>query len=401
MSGSSGVRSPRVQIVIEGEPTPLVECSVNVSRHARSDTFTGATPLGATGRDLAYWASVGPVPCIVQACNDKDDDWTDMLTGQLDRVSVRADAYGGVRVEFSGRDKTAKLLDARTTKKSPNKKASEIVRDYAKKHGLKADVDDTDDYAGKQHLDENAHLVANDSDWNTIAALAEREGAFLFLKGDTLYFKQPGKDDVGFGAYPILFVPPGDGDVAQGNITDITLTQNVHLNKGVKQTVRSFHTRKQKNITTTKNPEGSGGGEPLEWIDEIPGLTDAQVEKVAKKRQTEKQRHEMRVEVSLPGDVTIDPRQMLDLHGTDSAWDQRYHIDTINHSWSPVDGYTMRVSGKNKKGGEGGSSGGGSGGNGGGNGGGAGGDTPGATPETFGPFQPQATPLPPSRPTGL
>lgn len=393
MIEGSAVRAPRVRIMIDGQPTPLVECSVNVSRHARSDTFQAATPLAATGRSMAYWASVGPVDCKVQACNDEGDDWTNLLTGQLDRVAVRADARGGVRVEFGGRDKTAKLLDTRRTKNDPNKKSSQIVKDLADKHGLKAEVDETDDDAGKQHTDGTNHLIDNDTDWNTLTRLAEREGAFLYLKDDTIYFKQPGNDASGFAKYPIRFSPPSEGELAVGNVRDITLIQNVHLNRGVKQTVRSFHTRKQKNICTTKEAEAAGGGEPLEWIDHIPGLTDAQVEKIATKRQIEKQRHEMHVQFVMPGDVALDPRMMLSLSGTDSAWDQDYHIDTISHFFSPLDGYTMSISAKNKKGGEGGQQ----------NGGAGGGDNPAApgTPETFGPNQPTNVPLPPSRPAGL
>ena len=66
------------------------------------------------------------------------------------------------------------------------------------------------------------------------------------------------------------------------------------------------------------------------------------------------------------------------------------------HTWRSSEGYTMRVAGKNKKGGEGGGS------SVKGSGGGVDGfdDLP-SVPETNGPFQPQATSLPPSRPAGL
>lgn len=395
MIEGSGVRSPRVRIMIDGRPTNLVECTVNVSRHARSDTFQATTPLAATGRSMAYWASVGPVDCVVQACNDEDDGWVELLTGQLDRVAVRADPRGGVRVEFAGRDKTAKLLDTRRTKRSPNKKSSAIVKDLAAKHGLKAEVDETDDDAGKQHTEGTDHLVDNDTDWNTIARLAEREGAFLYLKGDTIYFKQPGNDAQGFDSYPIRFTPPSEDEPADGNVMDITFVQNVHLNRGVKQTVRSFHTRKEKSICTTKQSDAAGFGDPLEWIDVLPGLTDSQVEKIAAKRQIEKQRHEMQVQIVMPGDVDLDPRRMLTLSGTDSAWDQDYHIDTISHAFSPVDGYTMSIAAKNKKGGEGGQQ----------NTGAGGGDDPdeagSGTSETQGPNRPTNVPVPPSRSAGL
>ncbi len=241
---ASGSRKPRVRVMIDGQPVPCVQASIQVSRHPRADTFTAVAPLASSGRTIDYWSNVGPVECIVQACNDVRDGWVELLSGQLDRCVVRGEFFGGVRVELSGRDKTAKLLDSRRTRKDSNKKASDIVKDLAQEHGLDADVDESESDAGKIHTDETAHLIDNDTDWNVISRLAEREGAFHFLKGNTLYIKKPGNDDVGFGKFPIRFTPPTRGRKARGNVMDITLVQNVHLNRGVKQTVRSFHTRK-------------------------------------------------------------------------------------------------------------------------------------------------------------
>jgi phage protein D len=383
----SEARSPRAQILIDGQATPLVELTVNTSRHARADTFQGSTALQATGRDLGYWASVGPVECIVQACNDEGEGYVTLLKGVLDTVEVRADAREGAKIHFSGRDNSAKLIDSKVTAKHLNKKSSEIVQELAQKYGLQAEVDDTGDDAGKVHTQDNAHLVDNDTAWNTIARLAEREGAFLYFKDDTIYFKLPGSDSSG-GTYPIRFVPPSEDSIADGNIIAIQLTQNVHLNKGVKQTVRSWHTRKEKNIVVTKDAQGASG-QPLEFIEHIPGLTDDQADKIATKRQIERQRHEMQIEVIMPGDVSFDPRMMIALSGTGSAWDQQYHCNTCTHTFSAFNGYVMRISAQNKKGGEGGED------------TGAGGTDPASIPETAGPNAPQAVPLPPTRPQGL
>lgn len=385
----SQARQPRAQILIDGNAVPLVELTVNVSRHARSDTFSGATALQATGRDLGYWANIGPVECVVQACNDEGEGYVTLLKGALDTVEVRADAREGAKIHFSGRDNSAKLIDNKTTAKHLNKKASDIVKELAEKYGLQADVDDTGDDAGKIHTSDNAHLVDNDTAWNTIARLAEREGAFLYFKDDTIYFKLPGSDSSG-GTYPIRFTPPSEDEGADGNLIAIQLTQNVHLNKGVKQTVRSWHTRKEKNICTTKEAQSAGYGDPLEFIDYVAGLTDEQVEKIATKKQIERQRHEMRIEVIMPGDVNFDARMMISLSGTGSSWDQEYHCDSAVHQFSAFSGYSLRIAAKNKRGGEGG-----------GEDGGAGGSDPASFPETAGPNQPQTVPLPPTRPQGL
>lgn len=386
----SQTRSPRAQIVIDGNPVALAELTVNVSRHARSDTFSGSTALQATGQGLGYWASVGPVECIVQAANDAGEGFVTLLKGVLDTVEVRADAREGAKIHFSGRDNSAKLIDGKLTAKHMNKKASDIVKELAQKFGLQAEVDDTGDNAGKIHTQDTAHLVDNDTAWNTIARLADREGAFLYFKDNTIYFKLPGSDNAG-GSYPIRFVPPSYDSIADGNILAIQLTQNVHLNKGVKQTVRSWHTRKEKNIEAKKDAQSGGQGQPLEFVDHIPGLTDDQADKIATKKQLERQRHEMKIEVVLPGDVNFDARMMIALSGTGSAWDQEYHCNTCTHQFSTYNGYTMRISAQNKKGGEGG-----------GEDAGAGGSSPEAAAAAQGPPAPiQNAPLPPARPPGL
>lgn len=391
----SKVRQPRARILIEGSPVSLAEMTVNTSRHARSDTFSGATALQATGQSLGYWSSVGPVECLVQGCNDIDDGWVTLLKGKLDAVQVRADPGQGVKIHFSGRDNSAKLIDSKLTKKNLNKKSSDIVADLAQQHGLKADVDDTGDDAGKVHTQDNTQLIDNETAWNVIARLAEREGAFLYFKDDTVFFKQAGSDQSG-GTYPIQFTPPSEDEPASGNVIAIQLTQNVHLNKGVKQTVRSFHTRKEKNVCTTEDPQGTGGSEPLEFEERIPGLTDDQVAKIAKKKQIQRQRHEMQIEAQLPGDVNFDPRMMVELSGTESAWDQQYHCNTCTHQFETSGGYYMRITAQNKKGGEGG------GGENTGAGGGTTADQGDASAPVQGPPAPiQNAPLPPTRPAGL
>lgn len=330
---------------------PLSEGEIDLNRYAEAGTFEVGTPLAATGLTLAQLNGIGKTDALIEGSNDGEGGYKPILKGVLDKITVRASSRpgGGVMVYFSGRDNTAKLIDQQRTEKSPNKSSADIVRDIAAKHGLKVDMDPTPGEAGQQHTQDFAHLIDNDSDWNTVAALAQREGAFLYISGDTLYFKQAGNDG-GLSSYTIHFTPPTDGAPADGDVIEIELVENVHLAGGVTQTTRSYRTREEQTAESKKEGDGAGGTAPLAITEHLPGLTDSQVDASAAKGQIEAERHELQITATLPGDVNVDIRQMLQLVGTASAWDQGYFQDTLRLVFGAETGFLMTLHGKNKKG---------------------------------------------------
>ena len=119
------------------------------------------------------------------------------------------------------------------------------------------------------------------------------------------------------------------------------------LGKKVKSVVRSWNSKDKKVIKSEKELSGSGEGELL-YEYRVPGLNQEQADKIAEKRLAENTRHEISIEVSAPGDTSIDVRMKLQLSGTGTAFDQSYSIDTIEHAISFDGGYRMNIRGKSK-----------------------------------------------------
>lgn len=337
-SGTS--RAPRAWLSVGGMAVPLLAWEAQVNRLQQADTFHASTAVNVAS--IGAWSALEYEPAQLWASNEGFGGGRVLVDGYLDAVDVEINP-ARYTVTFQGRGKESKLIDAVNTQKDVDKPASDIVRDIAGKHGLSADVDPTGNQAGKQHTEQHTHLTHNQTDWNTIAELAQREGMIFFMAGGTVYFKEPGAD-YGLAAYPVWFSPPGPGGHADGNFTQIRLRRNTHLAQGVESTARSAHTWKKESYVSKE------GGGKLKFVKELPGLLQDQVQRIARKEFETKTRHEMNVDVTMPGDVNIDPRMMLNLSGF-GGWDQGYFIDTIVHSGTVDQGYQMAIRGKNKRGG--------------------------------------------------
>lgn len=344
----SYARQPRFWLEVEGARLPVLDAKAHTSRQQHADSFSVTLALYGMpeGYGPAYWAGAGTIKAALVGRNDEGESATTVVKGQVDQCELDF-TEGTVRI--NGRDRTAEMLDKKNTRKYADRKSSEIVQEIAGDHGFETEIDDTDDKAGKIHVQEYAHLTDMQSDWDVVVALADREGKVPFVKGDTLYFKDPGEGG-SEGALEVEFTPPSDGP-AQGNPITLKCLRNGHLSKTVQAKVRSWNTRKKKAITVTKSYGASAEGadnNPLVYEYRAPNLTEAQADKIADKTLEENVAHEMVVCVEMPGDVTADARMDLQLTGTGTAFDQSFPIDTIEHHFDFEGGYTMTVTAKNK-----------------------------------------------------
>lgn len=79
-----------------------------------------------------------------------------------------------------------------------------------------------------------------------------------------------------------------------------------------------------------------------------PGMNQKEVETLAKTRATETIHHEMCVEIEMPGDLSLDVTQQIQLSGTGTAFDQAYDIDELTFDYeSGEEGFfSMTIVGK-------------------------------------------------------
>jgi hypothetical protein len=337
------VRYPRAWLVVAGSPWPCVEASASVHRYQSADTFSAQLAMDAAPVSIAQLSSMDPIPAALIGDNG-DGNSKELVKGTLDSVNAHFDTRV---VLVSGRDRTAEFLDTQTKEKFQDKTASQIVEEIAGRHGIAVQTDATQLKAGKQYVYQHDQITDLESEWSLILYLAEREGKVAFVKGDTLYFVAPGNTDASGGSFNVWYSPPSPSGPAAGNMISIMCGRNLTLAKGVKVNVRAFDRRQKKVITGTKSKGGGG----LEFNYSIPGISKEEADAIADKKATENARHQMSIHYVGPGDVNADPRMMLSLSGTGTAWDQKYFIDAIDHRFTPESGYQMTIDGKNEEGG--------------------------------------------------
>jgi hypothetical protein len=350
-----GVVRPRPRVVVAGQPLPgCYGVSITSTNNYTGDTFhaTFAPPVGFSGTGgVAWWASQDQVKVDVQigmlpmGAPEYRAAWTSMLTGLVDQIDV--DWIGGT-VSIAGRDNTAVMRDSPPGAYSQNQTSSEVVTDLANLCGLTPMVTPTTTLVGRYYeIDHGsatglgaAHHVANI--WDAVVELARFEGFDAFVSGTSLYFQPP----VAATADPWLvysILDPATG-VLRANVTGLQMTHALHIAKGVKVTVKSWHSRNNHAAVVTV---GSTAATAQAYNIVRPGLTPDQATTFANRYLAELTRHERTISGSVPGDLLLTPRVMMRLDGTGTGFDQTYYpVEIVRHIGDG--GFTMDFTAKNQ-----------------------------------------------------
>jgi phage protein D len=344
---TSGVRqSVSGFLSVNGQNMLCTHLSVTKTGKRRGDTFSATIPIDASaGFSEAFWASQTSIEAT--AIFSAGGQQQPMVAGNVDEISID---WLNRSVHVSGRDKSSKLTESRVNKKYTNQKSSDIVKDLAQMSGLQAQVSSSgggDDVSKKYDID-TVHLILNRTPFEAISILAEREGVRWFVDGNTLYF---GAQQSG-GAYPIEYQPPQSGYITS-NTTTLTTRRNLVAARDVESTVKSWHHKDKKLYQyTAKAPAAQGAHASqkrlLGYEMHYPGMNQQQVETLAKTRANETIRHEMGIEVRMPGDLSLDVTQQIALSGTGTLFDQNYDIDELSFYFESGEegSFSMEITGK-------------------------------------------------------
>jgi phage protein D len=341
----SGVRQPRVAFTVNGVPVPgLIEAEVTNNSHFASDTFHAVLALSLLppAYGPAYWSnSIGDQIGI--SAGFAGEQMMPLILGQVDDTD-----YDPVRrtITLSGRDLSARLIDTRSAEKFVNKTSSQIAEELAQRHGLVPVVKPTTAKAGTYYSAEHVVLTKDQTEWDLLTYLAEREGFDVWVSGDRLHFEPS----------PLPTNPPykiaWDEAALASNALDIHLTRSQTLAKDVIVVVQSFNQKQQKAFKVTyKVTQGYKsqrvGGQAQIYSFNEPNLTRDQCLALAKAKAEEITRHERVLTASLPGDSTLTTRAMVQLVGTGTSWDQMYFPDTVTRRIGFDGGYRMDLRAKN------------------------------------------------------
>ncbi|OOH80795.1 hypothetical protein [Leptospirillum ferriphilum] len=260
-----------------------------------------------------------------------------LILGRVDDVVV--DPVSD-EIVLSGRDLTGLLIDSRTSGQAmqqyQNATASQIVTGLMSPFSpwFKANaITGTSQQVGSYFAGNFLYLFRNRSYWDIITWLAQTNVSakgtpdpfVAYVSGAQLFF---GPAPAPTGYYLLEWQTPAKGGYPHSNIEHITLAHNLTLAKDIAVTVMGYNPmvgRYQATASGKHNQGHTGGGSFSQslyssvgyqhFVYIANGLTKLQAQQMAQSKTKELSRHEYILRATQPGDLTLDPMQLVRLQG--------------------------------------------------------------------------------------
>ncbi len=329
MPSSDIWRAPRLLVLADGAALPGVEAAEILSGgYFSADTFRIRAALNGT---LAAWAATTAASVDVQFALDLIGGYTSLLQGQVDNLGI--DPIAGT-LTLEGRDLSAVLIEARTQETFANQTSSDIATALAVRHGLAADVQATMTPAGRFWELEHDSLTLDTgtramTEWDLLATLAGWEGFDLWVNGGALHFRPPDP-----AAAPTL--------LSVSDFVALRLYRALTFAGDISVTVKSWHSRLGAGCSETAQTQ-RGSGDVRDYVFVVPNLTPDAALLLAQRKLDELTRHELLLRGEMPGELSLSPRGLIQLIGSNSAFDRVWRVDAVERHLSMRDGFTQTV----------------------------------------------------------
>lgn len=289
--------------------------------------FRLAMATNVPGVGAGFYAGMGPGTIRVEVSADAGLSATSLsFEGQIDSVMI--DVGAGVAL-VSGRDFTARLIDAEVNASFSNQTASAIASRFAQDAGLTAQITTTTTPIGQYY--ELAHTGSalalhsrHPTRWDLLIGLAEIEDFNIAVAGSTLIFgpKQP--------APPVVLS-------YQRDFIDLTIDRAVGL-LGPSVTIKSWNPRQRSGFTATS---GSGDANAVTLIK--PNLTKAQVHTYAQREQARLMAQSVLLRAVMPGEFTLTPSFLVAVQDAGPSIDGLYRLGSVERSIDMAGGFIQRI----------------------------------------------------------
>lgn len=357
----SAARAPRWAVLIGGQPVPVISARVTTNVITIADDFEAVLPISVKPLGLTYGQFLAATSMQAEVrvgFPANPDSWsaselTQLIYADVDQIT--ADPVKGT-ITITGRDLTRRFIDTKSPEKYQNLTPSDIATKLAAQQGLKAQVTPTPGgaKAGRFYAIDHVRPTVNESQWDLLTFLAQELNWVTYVQGDTLYFgplQQPGQND-------FVIVAPKDGS----SVISMKLSRSLTVARDVIVKVRSWNQSQAKGFTVTAkairtiktdiagNRPGLTpllGGNAQLYTYTIPNLTPDKAQTKANELLQNITRHELRVQVVMPGDVQPTKGQTIRIKGTDSVFDQSFYPFEIVREMDLTSGFTMTISMKN------------------------------------------------------
>jgi hypothetical protein len=353
----TAIRQPLLKVIANGGQSlaGVVSAEVETNNYYATDHFhlTFAASAGEPG----WFDYEGPLVLDTHFSLDQGHSWTSLLIGEVDR-RVWNPETGTVTLE--GRDLSARLIEMKIQEAFVNWTSSHVAIELAKRTDLIPVVTPTTTLIGRYYESDHVEgsldqFARTTTAWDILIYLAQREGYDVFVEGINLHFQPTTPPNA--APFVIRWQPPGP--IPRLNVVTLRAERSDTMSKDVQVQVRSWNSQQARAFTKTaraagtKRPSASGtssfgkGVTTQNYVVIRPNLTEDQAQQLANQLAIDLTKHERVIEVSMHGDLTLTPRHLVRLEGTQTSWDQLYQIDEIHRSLSFSDGFKQTLRLKN------------------------------------------------------
>jgi hypothetical protein len=339
-------RSPRIWVQIDGTAFDTVMHADMVSAGScRSSHFE--LTLALSGKlELIQWLcslSGRVVVKIYMRLRPGEND-TIMSEGLMDSLTL--DSLSNV-VSIRGRDYSSILIDSTYQESFYNQTASEVATSIALRHGFLPNIAETSaligDYSGGDHsqLLLNVHSRIT-SEWDLLTHLAGIENVELFVDGTSLVFSS--LSDLGSNFFSV------NKSIAKS----IRFNKRFPLSGGSNLTVKSWNSwlgqlshYSDPQLSEQDTPDGNSlaGDSKVEIAIIKPNLSPQGAEKLYQRCLNSMKEREATVEITMPGEVTIKPGDVISVSGSATSFDSDYAVRTVRRQYSSTTGFVQFVRG--------------------------------------------------------
>jgi hypothetical protein len=318
----------------------LLHASIASTNCFSADSFSLTFALGSAPlSDIVFWSSTVRAYVEVSTAARMDMAAQMLITGMVDSILLDP-ALATVAIE--GRDLSSSMIDSYRQQDFVNQTASEVVSAVARHHGLGCSVAPTAGNVGRYYGDGYTRLSLGRfsqlrSDWDLVVQLARENGFDVFVSGTTLYF-QPSTDAKN-AAVPI----------AMGAVQRMRIERSLSISSGTTARVQSWDSQNMTSYDSRREPaddaETASAANPdnQAFLFSSSNLTSQQVTDAAGRYNSELGRLATTLHLDMPWDLTLAPRMILFLQGTNSALDTTYRIDSIERRYNSKSGSVQSV----------------------------------------------------------
>jgi phage protein D len=298
--------------------------------------------FAASAGTVGWWDVDPPLVLDIRFSIDNGQSWVSQIVGEVDDIDFDLET-GTTRME--GRDLSARLAEAKTQETFVNQTSSEVAATLAARHGFGTNIAATTTLVGRFYEADHVKVTLDQfskttTEWDLLVYLAQREQFDVYMTGTALNFQPITLPNA--NPYGLVWTPPAP--VPRFNVTGTHLKRSLTIAKDVQVSVTSWSQQGRAFTKTTKAAgTKSKGGPPQKYVFVIPNLDEATAQARANQLAIDITKHERVLDVPMPGELVLTPRNMVALSGTGTSFDQAYFIDSITREVSFGGGFTQSL----------------------------------------------------------